>query len=245
MTTRMAAKAVPVKRDQRCGFCRTGHHDHCPRAVTNGVRKIWVCRCTEPTCQGGAILRCLDCKYEPEDQIAAADEISHVLWQCYDQAACQARREARTAANPTIQLIRQMEERAMPKARPQTGNVREMRPPRERKQGVCLVTGRPTSGGLFAPGMDARYVSLKVQEVLNGARVTEVRKQIKADGVSEKLTAKFEKNLALAQERAKAEKEAEKAKKTAAKKTASRPARIGSKTKTQSDGDGDGDDNEF
>lgn len=88
------------------------------------------------------------------------------------------------------------------------------------KVGTCLVTGKATKGGLFAPGMDAKYVSLRVAEV-EAANFTvkakaEALKQMKADGTSEKLQAKFDKAVGLAKERADKRKTAE-AEKAAAK----------------------------
>lgn len=84
------------------------------------------------------------------------------------------------------------------------------------KEGKCLVTGRPTKGGLFAPGQDAKYVSLRVAEFVE-AKFTkkskdEIVKRMKTDGVSDKLVAKFEKSARLAQEKAEKAKAAEAAK---------------------------------
>jgi hypothetical protein len=88
------------------------------------------------------------------------------------------------------------------------------------KVGKCLVTGKETKGGLFAPGMDAKYVSLKVAEVeeanFTKKATDEALKTMKADGTSEKLQAKFVKAVGLAKDRAEARKASE-AEKAAAK----------------------------
>lgn len=83
--------------------------------------------------------------------------------------------------------------------------AKKERAPKVEKTGTCLVTGKPTKGGLFAPGQDAKYVSLKVAEVA-GAKFTKKAKDtavkaMKTDGVSEKLVAKFEKAVGLAEDR--------------------------------------------
>lgn len=67
---------------------------------------------------------------------------------------------------------------------------------------LCLVTGRPTRGGRFAPGMDARYVSDRVKEVVNKeATLVQTRKRILEETGSTKLVEKFEKTLELAKAR--------------------------------------------
>lgn len=86
------------------------------------------------------------------------------------------------------------------------------------KVGKCLVTGKPTKGGLFAPGQDAKYVSLRVADVeaANFTKTAEAAqlKRMKEDGTSEKLQAKFTKAVGLAKARWEAKKaaDAEKAK---------------------------------
>lgn len=89
------------------------------------------------------------------------------------------------------------------------------------KTGTCLVTGKPTKGGLFAPGMDAKYVSLLVAEVqekkFTKTSTDAALKKMKADGVSDKLVAKFEKAVGLAKARVEKAAEAEKAKAEAKK----------------------------
>lgn len=77
---------------------------------------------------------------------------------------------------------------------------------KEKAPTFCLVTGEPTKGGLFKPGMDARYVSLRVAEVVE-AKFTQkataaALAQMKKDGVSEALVGKFNKSLGLAQDKA-------------------------------------------
>lgn len=90
------------------------------------------------------------------------------------------------------------------------------KPAKVEKTGTCLVTGKPTKGGLFAPGQDAKYVSLRVADV-EAANFTkkaqdEQLAKMKKDGTSEKLQAKFLKAVGLAKGRRDAKVEAEKAK---------------------------------
>jgi hypothetical protein len=213
----------PAKREEtpvKCGFCLTGSCEQCPgatRGMQRPIPKIWVCACT--SCNGGSKLRCLDCKS------ATPGEVSPLTWDCYDRDACNTRRTAKLKANPAYQIIDDIEEgRKM--ARVAAGKTAEKatRAPAAPKVGTCLVTGEPTKGGLFKPGMDARYVSERVAEVL-AREVGKVaqRKRIKADGVSDALQAKFEKALTLAEEKAERAKEAAKAKPAPAKKAAAAP----------------------
>lgn len=88
----------------------------------------------------------------------------------------------------------------------------------EKEPTFCLVTGEPTKGGLFKPGMDARYVSNHVEAVMAKSQTeAQARKQMKSDGVSEKLIAKFDKQIGIARERAEAKAEAAAAKDKKAK----------------------------
>lgn len=98
------------------------------------------------------------------------------------------------------------------------------------KEGTCLVTGAKTKGGLFAPGQDAKYVSLRVAEVAekNFTKTAEAAglKRMKDDGVSDKLQAKYTKAVGLAKARAERAAEAEKEKAAAkADKAAAKPAK--------------------
>lgn len=210
----------PAKRDDKpvkCGFCGTGSCEQCPgatRGMQRPVAKIWPCSCT--VCKGGEKLRCLDCKN------ATPGEVNPDSWACYDRDACTASRTARMKANPAYQIIDEIEEHKMARVAAKTAE-KAPRAAAAPKTGTCLVTGEPTKGGLFKPGMDARYVSQRVQEVMDReVGVVAQRKRIKADGVSEALQAKFEKQLGIAQEKAAKAKEEVKAApvKAAAKKAA-------------------------
>lgn len=95
-----------------------------------------------------------------------------------------------------------------------TATEKANKPAKVEKVGTCLVTGKPTKGGLFAPGQDAKYVSLRVADV-EAANFTqkaeaEQLKKMKADGTSEKLQAKFTKAVGLAKSRWETRKAAEK-----------------------------------
>lgn len=210
----------PAKRAEKpikCGFCSNRQScEQCPGAVRGMDRgpagKVWVCSCQ---CGGGETLRCLECKSN------TPGEVNPVTWSCFDKNACESRRKARLAANPAYQIMDQIEEKTKMVRAAKTAE-KPARAPSAPKSGVCLVTGEPTKGGLFKPGMDARYVSERVAEVLaKEVGVVAQRKRLKADGVSDALQAKFEKSLTLAQEKAakeKAEGGAPAAKKAAASK---------------------------
>lgn len=82
----------------------------------------------------------------------------------------------------------------------------------------CLCCGEATKGGLFLPGHDARHVSTLVEAVMSkNSTEAQARKSLKDDKVSEKLVAKFDKSLGLAQEKAAKKAAAEKEKKAASK----------------------------
>lgn len=189
-----------------CGFCSTGNHAKCPVVVRNGSaapNPLHFCPCGE----------CADKKHHPfciECKNQDSQDVDPDIWSCLDQNACQARIKARVDADPVIQNIRDIKERVKMAEKTQNAEKKAAAP----KEGVCLVTGAKTKGGKFAPGMDARYVSLKVAEVLDKkATEASVLKEMTGHGLSDSLKAKFSKNLGIAQEKAAKAKQAEAAKK--------------------------------
>lgn len=198
-----------------CGFCRDGHHQHCPRAVANGERKIWPCACDDPDCGGGSILRCLTCKNE------RPGEVSPAMWQCVDPDACAVRVEKRLAANPAMQMIREITPMPTKSAAKKTASA-TAKPKRSREPKPCTCSAECTSttGGTFAPGHDARLVKEQVAAVIDARGTVKAKqlavKAIRTAGGSDALVAKFEKNLALAQARAATGQESRAAKKAAA-----------------------------
>jgi hypothetical protein len=155
------------------------------------------------------VKRCLKCYNRKGNEVGPN-------WLCLSITECDGRVQERLAADPQYQAIMKAKE---------NGKMAEAAATKERKEkvvkvGKCLVTGKETKGGLFAPGMDAKYVSLKVAEVeeKNFTKTAQeaALKQMKADGTSEKLQAKFVKAVGLAKDRADAKKAAE-ADKAAAK----------------------------
>jgi hypothetical protein len=112
-------------------------------------------------------------------------------------------------SNPLMVQIIQIQEHAMT----EQAAEKKVRTPAVPKVGVCLVTGEPTKGGKFKPGMDARYVSNKVQDVLAGS-ITEKAVIVEMQGhdLSETLQNKFTKALGLARAKVEKEKAAAKAK---------------------------------
>lgn len=208
----------------RCSYCKTGNHEYCPRVVLgNGPRdkaKMWKCDCDDPNCNTG-VLRCTDCKTE------TPGEVNPITWACFDLDICAARVATRLSNNPTIQLLRDIKGRQdMARATKTAAPAKKATAKRAvsaPRTGVCLVTGQVTKGGKFLPGMDARYVSQRVQEVIDKqVTVTDQRKRLKADEVSDALVAKFEKSLALKRDAQAAERQAGTAKKAPAKKATPR-----------------------
>lgn len=172
-----------------CGFCANGNHEKCPRAIRAGTR-LWNCQCTG--CEKP--LRCTECHN------TNAKHINPDTWLCRDRKKCAARVQERLDANPVIQQIRLHRERAKRKMSETTQTVEAA--PKATRTGVCIVTGQPTKGGKFAPGMDARYVSLKVAEVLAGDNTEAgVIEEMRGHDLSQVLQDKFRRSLQLAHER--------------------------------------------
>lgn len=178
---------------ETCGHCQNGFCENCPRMVVwFGSR--WQCRCKREGCRS-QIVRCLQCKIE-------GDDVSPSEWRCYDRDACAARVEARLDANPYVQQVRASRERARVSENAEKAAKTE-RVKAEKPETFCLVTGEKTKGGKFKPGMDAKYVSLRVEEVM-GDKATEAAtlKRFDDEVGSDALKAKFVKSLGLARERA-------------------------------------------
>lgn len=211
------------------GPCRDGDHSLCPgrvrtaveaqRQVKQGNKIVWVsfmnpngqitCPCKETLCFCTKAVHCLDCKN------TSTQDVDPNSWSCIDQAACLVRQETRRRNNPILQTLKEI--RVMTTTAPETteGTTEGTTKPTKVKEGTCLVTGEKTKGGLFKPGMDARYVRDRVAEVIEGTvSETDQVERIKRDGVSETLQNKFVKSLANAREKAKRAKAAAEAKAT-------------------------------
>jgi len=143
-------------------------------------------------------------------------------WECFDTEACHALVEKRWAENPFNHQLREIKER-VEMAKIEEGKAKATKEAKAKEPTYCLVTGEQTKGGLFKPGMDARYVSERVIEVENAGftkKATDAAlAKMKKDGVSERLVAKFNKSVGLAKDKseakaaAKREREAAKAEK--------------------------------
>lgn len=212
----VAITEVPTK---ECGFCATRNHENCAVGVKHdgphskypkGV--VWVCGCEHEDC-GPNRRKCAYCHNRTTEQI------NPETWECFDVEGCRAGVEAKREADPLHRQLREIEEQVK-MAKIENTQEKAEKKAATREPTFCLVTGEPTKGGLFKPGMDARYVSERVTEAINGkfsAKVVEAqRKRMTKDGVSDALKAKFEKSLALAQDKAE-KREAAKAEKAAAK----------------------------
>lgn len=173
-----------------CGFCSSGHHNHCPRAIRNGNGSIVVCNCDQPYC-GSQVERCLDCKNETDGEVRN--------WRCLDREACADTQRKKLDANPTIRLIREVEKRVTENATTEKA-ARQEKAPKEPTFCSCGCNGA-TRGGKFLPGHDARFVSQQVKAVLaEGSSLTEdkVLEQMGEKGLTEKLQDKFTKSVKLA-----------------------------------------------
>lgn len=192
-----------------CGFCATGHHNHCPRAVHNGNGSLVLCYCDQPYC-GSQVTRCLDCRNEADGEVGSN-------WRCIDRDACADAQRKRLDANPYLRLVREVERRV---TETQTTEKAEKQAKTPRPQTTCVHCGEPTKGGKFLPGHDAKYVAKRVEEVLaEGSTLTEdaVLEQMGSRGLTETLQKKFSKSVSLARETA--------AKKLAAKEAADEAAK--------------------
>lgn len=206
----LVQKVPPVKgRPYVCNFCRSGTHHYCPQGIRNGDGSIIPCTCDGDECKAGS-LRCTECRN------THPDEVNATTWRCFDKDACESSVRSRLAADPRIQNIERIRSKVMAEKADEKSTTRE----KVVKVGKCLVTGEPTKGGKFKPGMDSRYVSMRVQEVVAGD-VTEAdaRERINSEVGSTALLAKFDKSLGLRREADKKAAEAAKAKEQAAAAT--------------------------
>lgn len=207
---------ITVSENTLCGPCGTNQHDRCVvgskyddsrgkhQKYPEGI--VWACRCTDGGCTSGR-RKCANCSNR------VTEEINPETWECLDIEGCRDTMNKRREANPFYAQLREIKENvAMAKiAENKTKAEKAEKAPKEPT--FCLVTGEPTKGGLFKPGMDARYVSERVADVTGKVRTeAQARKQMKDDGVSEALVAKFEKSLGLAREKAEKKAAADKAK---------------------------------
>jgi hypothetical protein len=200
-----------------CGFCQSGKHQLCPRAIENGNKGIYLCPCAEPNC-GGKILSCRNCK-------RVHDDVTPDTRLCVDRDACEARVLAKRNSNPLFQNIVRIQEIHMANKTADAKVKREAKP----KTGVCKCGCEGvTKGGNFLPGHDARFVSEQVGFVLAKPSI-EAGTRKKVATVSEALGAKFDKSLSLA--RAKAEK----AEKAEAQRQADKKAKAAEAAKAKAD----------
>lgn len=203
-----------------CGYCITGAHDHCPHAIANGDGSAVPCHCPRKGC-GQDVVLCLRCK-------KVHDDVSSKTWTCIDKDACEARVQARLDGNPVVQQIIRHQERGK-MAETETRENKTAAAKAEKPKTYCLVTGQETKGGKFLPGMDARYVSIKVAEVLSDESKEQANRE-NVYGISESLGKKFDKSLGLARDKAAkkaqiaADKEAAKVAKQAAAEAAAETA---------------------
>lgn len=228
-------KVAQMENPTPCGFCTTGNHNRCVLAIAKAIKgATWVCQCT--TCGGGTKrVVCMKCRND------IGDDIGDDRY-CIDRTACSARVASRLAADPLIQQISRIRENIMTaQAEGKTTSTKA----KVVKVGKCLVTGEPTKGGKFKPGMDAKYVSLRVEEVMSGkVKESDARQRLVKETESEPLLNKFNRSIQLAKEKkAKAdlaakEREAAKAKAARDKEAAKNaPAATASDADTDDAGD--------
>lgn len=149
----------------RCGFCASGLHPSCPRAVRLPKYGLWVCYCC-----GTDDVRCLEC--------GSTEEVDKEVWRCIDRQACRHQVEVRQANSPIwnmLQKARLAGAAERRRKREQTARIWRDVPhnedemlEEERQQlaaakragpGSCECCGHPTKGGRFLPGHDAKLKS--------------------------------------------------------------------------------------
>jgi hypothetical protein len=210
--------ALTVLTNTLCGFCGNGDHEKCSIGVKHQGRHerfplgiVWACRCTDGGCREGR-RKCADCNNRN------TNEVNPETWTCIDSDTCRAVVETKRENSPFLAQLREIKE-TVAMAKIENDKTKAEKVAKTKEPTFCLVTGEPTKGGLFKPGMDARYVSERVIEVENAkfsakAKASALAK-MKKDGVSEKLVAKFEKSVGLAEAKATAKAEAAAAKEAA------------------------------
>lgn len=194
--------AVTESRTSNCGFCGTKHHSKCAVGTKhrgrhekhpNGV--VWVCTCE---CNIGR-RKCAHCGNR------TTSEVDPATWECIDIEACQAKVATKRENDPFTHQLREIQE-SVKMAKVEENKAKAEKAEKVKEPTFCLVTGEPTKGGLFKPGMDARYVSQRVEAVVESGFTKkteqEQRTKMKNDGVSERLVAKFDKSLGLARDKA-------------------------------------------
>ncbi len=186
-----------------CGFCSTGNHERCSVGVKhdgqhnkypNGV--VWVCTCK--VC-GPNRRKCAHCNNR------TTEEVSPETWECFDVEGCHALVEAKRENDPLSRQLREIQEKTqMAKIENDKAKARKQAAKKEPVECACGC-GDNTKGGKFLPGHDARFVSERVTEAINGKFsdkvITAQRNKMTKVGASEALVAKFEKSLGLAQEK--------------------------------------------
>lgn len=207
--------AVSVITKTLCGFCNSGNHRACVIGTKHQGRHerypkgvVWACQCTSGGCSQGR-RKCANCGNR------VLDEVNPETWECFDIAACHAVVENRRTNDPFFVQLREIKERVK-MAKVQETQEKAEKVAKTKEPTYCLVTGEQTKGGLFKPGMDARYVSERVAAVTEAGFTAkaekEQRSKMKSDGVSERLIAKFDKSLGLAREKVEKKKAAAEAK---------------------------------
>lgn len=198
----MPVTVVRPTKGGKCGFCESGYHANCSVGVKNATPRekhpngsVFLCLCEEGECTEGR-RKCTYCNNR------VTDEVDPVTWECFDIETCRSDVEAKREADPLLRQLREAKESAN-MAKIQDTQVKAEKVAKTKEPTFCLVTGEPTKGGKFKPGMDARYVSERVADVLGKVRTeAQARKQMKDDGVSDALVGKFDKSLGLARDKA-------------------------------------------
>lgn len=221
-------KALTVVDSTLCGFCNTGN---CAKCVIGTVMRkssrypeggvVWRCNCTSETCskrKKAVKAKCVECGNINQD------EVDPKSWACKDATDCAAVVTARRESDPFLVHIEKIRSSTMAKIENEKATAKKA----VAKTGTCVCGCKGTTkGGLFLPGHDARFVSTLVGKAesakFSKASVAEGKKTLKDAGASEKLLAKFDKSVGLAQERVEKKAAAAKAKvdeKAAAKASA-------------------------
>lgn len=186
----------PRNMQRPCGFCATGQHQYCPRAIRNGNGSVVACPCPAHETKAITELKCLEC------WITDAEQIDPKLWLCWDGPACLARVEVRLGQSGQMVPIhnafrRAAEQKAEQRAQAaKNPDARAAKNPSRPTAGTCVHCGEKTGGGLFRPGHDAKLLSEMQAEARAGGDKGAIIARLVGLGVKPALVAKLEGRLA-------------------------------------------------
>ena len=130
---------------QKCGFCSHNTCGPCKGMIRNGDGSLYQCPCD---CFVTKVEICTHCMTSDQNHLGRP-------WLCHDRGACADRLKARLAKDKGYQLLN--------KYFSALGT-----------SGSCLCCGRPTKGGKFLPGHNA-----KLEKRLDGIKIDHSKNAIR------------------------------------------------------------------